>query len=628
MDFKIIILYEPEQIDVVLSHFGKEALIAEDNFRIIALNYEVALALRQRRIPHHSLQEYITMDSFHDLNKHALQFGHRWLSVPEMDFFQHSGIRLGEVRRLDLINYIVPILYYLEVMSSILDSYSDITQLYIPQSSQFIPSTAGPIASFAYRIPVDIAILFGKIKGIPVSVLPFNKQQFNKERMLSLRRRIVTFLFEQGLHVVNFIITITRPRQGLKIFVIDHWRNIRPFMRKMNNVELVMMERKEIKKMGWQQVWKKRARFVHREDFITSNIRKIAHNKQIEFRSAWQVFGDKPKFSEIFCYQGISYWPVIKPVFDYIVTKHAEQMICEIESIKRLLSHFSINRVLLRSSSKDHFYLTAKLASQLKIPSIELQHGLLDSETALWCFAPVRVDCFAAYGKLTKEILIRNYSDPQRIFEVGSSRFDRYLTQKPDKQSIEVLRTHLNIDPSFPVILLIVPAMINLIRPWIYTSFDVVEIFRRFRKLQHEIKGLQIIVKLRPTSIQEKFYREAAAEIFKKNAIITQYQDLKPLLQLSNVVVSPNSTIILEAMIIGKPVILYTIRGGASQFQLFERAGALRIARNLDELFSQTHSLIFDKNAQEQLIKNARIFLEKNYRFDGKSSARIIKLLR
>ncbi len=625
MDFEIIILYEPEQVEVALSCFNKRELATRDKLRIVALDYEVEIALRQRGIPYISLQEYFTSDSG-GLGRYALQISQKWFKAPEMDFFQHHNIGLLEVRGPDFVYYLKLILYYLEALSCVLDRHPNISKLWIPESSQFVPLTAGPVAPFAYKVPVDVAMLLGKARGISVSALPCNKQQFYKQRALSLRRRLITFFFERVLRIVNFLTNITRPPQELKLFVIDHWRNIGSFIRKMNNVELVMMERKEILKMG-RQFWKKRARFYHRKDFITPNIRKIAYDKQARFRSIWDGLSASPKFPEIFRHKDISFWPVVKQAVNHIITKDAEQMICEIESIKRLLKHFSINRILLRASFHDHFYVIAKLARQMGIPSLELQHGLENSES-VFGYSPDRVECFAAYGKLTKEIFINQRNDPQRIAKVGSPRFDRYIRQKSDRQTVETLRTRLNLDPSHPVILLIVPLVMAPVMSWTYNSYNIVEIFQSVRKAQKEMPELQVVLRPRSVGLREQFCQKVAAEIFKKDAIIAEYEDIKTLLTLSDVVVSSRSTVVLEAMIIGKPVILFTMKGGVAQFQLFEDAGALRIAHTAEEISTHIHSLIFNSKAREEMIKNASAFLKENYLFDGKSSARIVEILK
>jgi len=624
---RIILLYEPEQIDIVLSYLDKESPLRQEDLHIIALNYEVELILKERGISYYSIQNYLEPAEVKDPEDYAIKILQDWLNAAELDFFQYHGIRLLETRGRDvLMHYIRMILFYLNWMNCIFKKYSKINKIYIPQSSQFIPSTAGPVAPFTYRILVDVVMLFGKVKGISVSVLPLNKQQFSKGRMLSLRRRIVTFLFEQGLHISNFIITISRPPQKLKIFVIDHWRNIKPFIQKMDNVELVMMVRKEIKNMEWE-IWNKRVRFCHPKDFLTADIRKIACNKQMEFRSAWQAHGDNPKFSKTFYYQGISFWPVVKFLLDYLIMKDAERVICEIESIKRLLLHFSINRVLLRAAVKDEFYLTAKIASQLKIPSLEVQHGLVIPErVSLW--TPIKVDYLAVYGKLTREILVNNNNEPRRIVEVGSPRFDQYLIKKSSSNNTVRLRESLNINSSRPVVLIVAPGIMSPIEGAFFTSYELRDFFLAVAKLQDKLSDVQIIIKLRPTTLKEEFYRKLISEVFQKKVIVAQYENTGDLIDLSDVVLSYKSTVILEAMIFNKPVILFTLGKGTSGFQLSEKTGAIRIAYTLEELFAHTRSLISDEKARKDLVKNANAFLKKHYLFDGKSSDRIINLLK
>ena len=629
MKSEIILLYEPEQLDVVISYFGREKL-REGKLSIIALEYEVEILLKERGIPYNSIQKYLKIDNLKHIHKKASLFLGRLYRAPEMIFFQHSGIPLLENKGQHLLHYLKEILYYMEIINCIFDNYPNIKKLWVPQSkhNSFISPTSGPVAPFAYRIPIDITKLLGEKRSVSVSILPCNKRQLIRRRLRFAFRKGITFLLEQVLLIINFIITLARPPQKIKIFVIDHWRNIRFFIEKMDNIELVMMVRKEILKMGLRQVWEKRARFHHPKDFLTPEIRKTVRNKQEQFRSTWSALGDKPKFSEIFYYQNISFWPLIKHVLDDLILKDSRGVICEIESIKELLLHFSINRVLLRASAKDEFYLTAKVASQLKIPSIELQHGLVTPNRTFVYFSPVRVDYFVAYGKLTKKILIADDNDPRQIIEVGSPRFDSYLTKSYNQQSLEELRVKLKIDTSRPVILVIPPAVRNPIKSRDCNTYEAVEILRALAALGTAISGIQIILKLRPSNMNVRFYRKAAREIFKDNVIIAQYEDMKSLIYLSDVIVSCKSTVILEAMIIGKPVVLYMIRGGPSQFQLFKEGGAIRIAHTLKDLLPEVRSLIFKDELRKNLVRKAKEFLEKNYLFDGKSYLRVIKLLR
>ncbi len=582
--------------------------------------------LTRQGISFDSLREYLKPNSFHDNHDKASEFLRKLYDASELDFFKYSGIELLKVKGGYLLHYIKQILYCLELLECIFDAYPNIDKLWIPQSNIFSPKTAGPIAPFAVRALVDVVRLVGKQRRISVSILPYNKQQFNSKQTRLAIRQAATMLFEQALHFINFVTTLTRKPQELKIFVIDRWRSIKPFIEKMQNVELIMMERKEIKNMGWQ-VWRKRARFYHPKNFFNSSIQRIARDKQAEFRSQWQKLGSQPKFSEIFNYQDISFWSIIKQVCDDIIVEHSQDMVCEIEGIKQILNRFSINRVLLFTTTKDHFYITAKLASQLKIPSIELQHGLVGSETTFVYFSPIRASYFAAYGRLTKEILIRDSSnDPQRIIEVGSPRFDYYLT-KHDQQGLEILRARFKLDPTKFTVLFIPLAVRNPIKPRDCTSYEAIEKYQMLDKLRTGISGIQIILKLRPTNINTKFHRQAVAEILKDRVALAQYEDMKSLLYLSDLVISCKSTVSIEAMISGKPVILYMVRGKFFQFELFEKAGAIKIARNSDELLMHVRSLILDKKARENLINNANIFLKKYYQFDGKSSERIIDLL-
>lgn len=618
MKSKIILLYEPEQIKRILSCFGKDRLAKE--FSLIALEYDVESLLKQCNIPYFSLEEHLRPDSFSMTHANACDYVRKLYNFPGLNFLNYSDIPLLEVKGPYLLHYIKQILYYMEIMDCVLNNHTNVNEIIIPESYVFMPETAGRIASFTVKALEDVVKLVGKQKKIFVSVIPAKKKRATVTITRSLINRIVSFLFELAFFFVNQLISFFKKKKEIRIFVADHWRNVKPFIEKMNNVELVMMERKQIKAVGWK-IWKNRTRFYRPRDFINSEIKKIALEQQEVMHKKWLDLDTGFEFSKKFIYKGFSFWPLIHQILYNIIEYQAKDIISEIEGLSNLFTSLSINRILLRTSSKNHFYIASKLSFNLKIPSIELQHGLIDAERTFIYYSPVKVDYFASYGKLTKEILIRDNNDPQKIIEVGSPRFDNYLNVKPKSLS-------LTINPFFPVVLFIPPAARTSIKPRPFTSYDTAEIFQVLADLQQEIKGLQVILKLRPTSIKERFYMDLAKEIFKDNAIIAQYEDMKSLIYLSNVVVSCKSTVVLEAMIIGKPVIVFTtVRDPISQFQWFEKSNAIKVSRSLNQFLNISRSLINDQKAQKKLVENADVFLKKNYMFDGKSSSRISQIL-
>ena len=624
---EIIILYKLEQIDVVVSRFGKKKLLNQNVFRLLSLDYEIELALKKQGIPYESLREYFISNNFSPLTKEAIQHAGSFCLAPEIDFFQHRNIKLGEVVRQHTTNCIKEILYYLDVFNFIFETYSDIRHFWIPHLEPSVFS-AHSLNQFISQIPIKVGKLLGSIRNLTVSELSYINKQ-HTSTLVKIRKRIINSIRRALLRLINFTITFTRSPQKLKFLVVDKWSNIKPFISKMNDVELVMLQPEEIRNIKWQ-AWKKRIRFYYPNDFLTSEIKKIAKNKQSQFHSQYHLFGENPKFSEGFYYNQISFWPVLKDFLDDVVNHWAEEIIRQIECINQILFRFSFNSILLQTTTKPKFHITAKLAQQKKVPVIELQHSsIIDAEKSVDWYLPV--DYFVAYGDLTKRLFINHpQNTPQQIIELGSPRFDRYLLQQEfENKSLKSLRSDLNMDSSCPTILLIAPTTIGELGSWYFTSYDLKKFFQTLAKLKQEIPNARIIIKIRPdSSTRAEFYKKVIREQLPSDTIIAQHEDLQLLILVSDIVLSYKSTAVLEAMILGKPVVLFTIKEEPSLFKLFEEAGALRIAPTHEEVFNQIHSLILNKESCQKLVENANVFLQKHYQFDGKSSERMIDFLK
>lgn len=629
---EIVILYKPDQIDAILSRFNKESLLSQEKLRIIALDYEVEMALRKLSIPYQSLQEYLSPDSFSSLFKISARYIKEWYSSPEMDFFQHRSIKLAEAIKNHATNCVKEILYYLELFNILFNAYPKIQHLWIPHEVLSV-FPAHSLNQFASQIPIKAGKLLGDSRGIVVSGVPYASHHRQQQTLVKIRKRLASPIRRALLHLINFAITVTRPPQKLKLLVVDKWSNIEPFISKMNNVELVMMQPEEIRKAKWQ-AWKKRIRFYYPNDFLTSDIKKTAKEWQSQFLSQWQTLGDNPKFSEGFHYNQISFWPVFKQFLDGVICHWAEGIVRQIECINRIFSRFSFDWVLLRGTSKPKFYITAYLAKQHGISSLELQHASVLELAKPFFDYFLPVDYLAAYGKITKELFLANSQNPPKnIIEIGSPRFDRYFllqaAEDPQRQQLKNLSNYFNIKSSRPIVLIIAPPIVGQLEGWFLTSYDLITLFRKLTELQNEIQPKpQFIIKLRPHSSTREFYQKAVKEYLPQDTIIAQYEeDLASLLKLSDIIVSYESTAVLEAMIMKKPVVLFVINKEVSNFKLLRDAGALLLATDYDQIHNCIDSLLRGKEKREELVKNANTFLQNNYCFDGKSAERFIKLL-
>jgi len=624
----IVILYEIEHIEAVISYFGITELKEGNRLTLVPIDYEVELRLRSISIPFFSMKDYVSRSSLKERLIFVANLAKKFFKKPEMDFFEYSGIKLGRIIDYSLSEYLLRVLYYLDIFAFILDRFGDGYIIYMPKSAKIISKTVGQLAVFEVAAPVKIMSFLAKNGNFKIKIIPCESKKIMKNKLRVYVKSYLRSVFLLLLKALNKMIYLFRSDTNMKIFVSDYWWHIDYFMTKMDNIEITMMDRKEIKNAK-KYVWKYKMMFSHIGDYITFSGRKNARIKNEYCRERWQLLCEKPDFSREFFWYGVNFWEIVEPAYSHLIGSFSLKIMEAIEGAKELLKKQKINAAILRASisGQIHFPVLGLVAQKMNIPAIELQHGLeclkLFSLSAEKC-----ANIIASYGPLIKEELDDVNVAPLRVFETGSPRFDQYRKEIIKEDDKNNLSKKLGIYPSRPVLLYIAT---DIVFGQTHDTYSMLRVFNNLVSLLRKDKELQIIIKIRPGPFQEYFFKKSLKEIFNEKCIIAQYEDMHELLSISDVVLSSYSTVVLEAMILKKPVILVGVDTNErmlmeSHFLPYEKAGALKIARTEDDLFFFVRELLSHEGSKK-VIKMANNFLDNNFSFDGLSANRMVKLL-
>jgi glycosyltransferase involved in cell wall biosynthesis len=622
-DVSLLILYEMKHIDMVLAHFGTENLTKGGDFVIVPADYEIEVELKSRGIPHQSLKEYRPKSSLRDRIELSGRLMRHWHESPELSFFKYKGISVGAIVEYSLSEYLLRVLYYLDIFSYILDHSQNVHVVYVPESTVLLSPTVGQLAQFEIVAPRDILMLLGHVHNIEVQTIPLASRILAPRKARTVTRQLVRIGMMSAFRLYNGVISIFRRRDAMKIFVSDYWWHINSFVATMRNVEVTMMERKEIQNAK-PFLWSHRMRFNQAGDYITSAMRENAEGVRVGYETAWSALNDEMSFKKEFVYGGVSFWEIVKPAYDHLVTSFSRKVVESIDGTERLFQKQNIHAVILRASvsGQIHFSVLALVARKMGIPAIELQHGL-EYMDPISHSVRKSASVLASYGPLIERDLARANGSALKIVNIGSPRFDQYLNKVILEEKQEALRKKLGIDARHPVILFVAPDIV------IGQTFDTYDVVRTFETLSalRAVKDLQIIVKIRPGPERENFFKKVLRDTLGEKYILAQYENMQELFSISNAVISCFSTVALEAMIAQKPVILDGTNANdlmiiESHFLPYEKANAVRIARTGEELVLHASTLIVSKEAQK-LTSSAKEFLRKNYCFDGKASERM-----
>lgn len=618
---RIIIVYEPGQV-ADIARYLKET---NEPTQIIALTFWVERELTKKGITFHSLSKYSPPnENTGALLKMAQDFAREWYRLPELSFFEYKGIRLGEALEPGVDNYLQRVFYYLNHIEKVLRANAPIKEIVICHAGESVSRTAGAFALFEVRAPVDVVKFLAPQFDAIVRVL--KTPPTLKGSLLESQKS----WYSGFLKALNWIVVHSTHSRSIKIFASEYWRHIAPFITRMDDVEMVLMDRSEIKHIPLRYIFSRRIRFMHPLDAISAGVRRMSSTYATEFKNRWGTIEHSLIELVKKTSPALNWWPLIAEGLTYAATVYVERIIADAEAIESILRREKINRVLLRGSHsghQPHFFIAAHVASFLGIPSIELQHSIevVDPQTI---HSRLETTYLAAYGTGTRKIMVQNHHyASERIRPIGSPRFDNYMLRPALSPLVrnEQIGT-LKLIPEHPVIFVAFPAEIPDLYYVCFSSYECIEFLRNLRKIKDAIPNVQFILKFRAGSLTS-VYRQYIGEIFPDGGVyVAEYEDPFSLVLLSDIIFSGQSTLFYEGMIARKPVLLFPLKVDDASFRERHKKVSLLVPTP-DTLIATVRSLIEDRSFREKIINCEQTFLKEEYSFNGKASERLVEFL-
>ncbi len=278
----------------------------------------------------------------------------------------------------------------------------------------------------------------------------------------------------------------------------------------------------------------------------------------------------------------------------FLHRKRDEELIEYIELNKKIFERAKPKIVILFDNGTGLGRSAALSARKYNIPSICIQHGSIVMNPIS---TELTADVFAATGKIDKEYLVNMKADEDKIHVTGQPRFDTITKRSYNSKKIF---ESLDIDSESKIVTLA-------------TQPDFREkIIEILKEIRPQIKNkYNIIVKPHPDE-SESDYSEVESDEIK----IVKDIDLHELINASNSFVNVASTSALEALVLGKPIIVID-----SKYSNYTK-NLGNVVKNGKELHK---AIIKNAGKKNNISKKVEEFVFKS---DGRSSERIIKLMK
>ena len=373
---------------------------------------------------------------------------------------------------------------------------------------------------------------------------------------------------------------------------------------------------------------KSNCKLISKKDlFGKKDLKEIEESKQIFYEKIFNFWED-PNLNKIFKNNDLEFWAIIKNDLKEVFIKRINEYVESIFFAKKIFSKINISCILslYDIGETEKVFLESKNEN---CKSFLLEHGFSlffnDSKT----FATLRSydtfrDNIVVWSSQQKQFLISNYKiDSNKIFDIGSPRHDSLIKIKEKKKKKETIQV------------LIAPTPIVTLQ-----GFDTSDIHEKFEnviiklcKIFENLENVKMVFKLHPSQSGHNNEIKQIIQKYSKKIPIYLLNPISELIQESDVVItitpegwSP-STIILESMILQKPVMNIVLDEKMYEFDYIKQGAIIAIPHSAD-LKNEIKQILFDQELKKELLINSRIFVKKFLKNPGLASKKLADLMK
>lgn len=360
--------------------------------------------------------------------------------------------------------------------------------------------------------------------------------------------------------------------------------------------------------------------FVSFGDFITPDMGKRIDRKNNEIIKLWNNLKEDPKFRGIFKYKNEDLWEIIKEDLDLYFSIRFKWIMYYIETSNALLKRLNINLVATICDLMMNTRSVVMTANSKSIPTLLVQQGLQVDDSGRF-FLPLTCDKMALWGLSDKKYMEKFGVKGERLVVTGSSLHDNVSIKKISDRKGEELFEKLKLDKNKKTIMLASQAFEGL-----WGEKTIEEIIELLVTSLKDSADKQLIIKLHPRE-EDKMPKKIVERYNAKNVAITKKEfNIDDIINISDVMITINSTCIYDAILLNKPVITVNLIKLPEKAGYVESGACIGVYKKED--FENALNKALDKKFGKKLAIGRRRFIKEHfYKVDGKAGERIARLI-
>ena len=604
----------------ILQDINEEKLseLKEENADFIAFDYVSHKILAKNKIKHNLIDDYINENDRKEIFQFCSTCLKQYERSNESDLKFHNIDLVSIVDRNELHEFLMDLVPKIKALKKIIDKglydtifvSSDIYEIFsktkFKSNIKFLNKIEKNLLTLEkVDIPLNFEImetkftisrkkykmLKGNIEKTTTGLFRLRKNYENKKKIVLIEfdpeiyHDLLQEINKHGFQpvLVNFRKTATASLRSIR------------YLKKSNS--LIMLAEDWLKKSQFEEIKTARANFLYKIKNVTKN--KI--------------------FLPNFVYDEIDFNMTIQEKINNILIQRLDEYLAQILVAESIENADDVLGIITLNFSGE----TEKIFSRIKndIPVILLQHAFANYTKSISYF-DILDDYhlikhkIAVWGDIIKDYLIHVKAIPEnKIIVSGSPKYDSYSKIKKNKKNQKIMLVTLR-----PIITHMEGPRIELYEKYEKTLHKLIQISK-------DVENLQIIFKLHP---QQNISNQIIINMIKGNEgiKILQFEPIKELLADCDlhVNIAPDnfdaSSVILEAMMMGKPTLNIQLQKNEIEFE-FIKDNAIKSVYYDSNIERSVLDLI-SHHGTDELFSRSQNFLNKYMKNRGNAAKKLI----
>ena len=525
--------------------------IEDKNSLVITFDYESHQLLNKNNIKHEISDNYLNRLELETIQKKSYELV-EWFKEENLNELEYKGINVGSLIRVEFNYFLVPFLKNFVTIIKIYQKYNSAefrTSILLHEIVRTLTNNVKKLNKNSvtkeefYYDSITIPL---KIKNHSFS-FKLSKNRFLKLKNIS-EKSIHRFFGPKKLHM---------NKKSILLVEFDPVR-YRHFLSTSKNASSIMLYNRRRPTIwnsnSYNSIKKSKCRIVTLYDLMNKNLEINIKNGESSVEDKISSFLSNTDFLEAyFSIYEHSFWKIIEKKFKNLLKKRFIDSIKEIEIASKLLEKYQFSSIVVWSESGSTEQIIIKLAKKHSIPVVLFQHGLFfDDESKatnrmnkFQGVFPVDSDETIVWGHIEKNHQLKNGIKEEKIQVLGNPYYDR-IRNRPNPKT-----NHILLATSGPVIENSIDLTIETIEKNQATIKKICEVTTNLQK--------NFVIKLHP-SPDEFDPTSLAREINPRIKVHKTGEILKLIEDCDVFVVIDISTVILDAQLLGKPVICVQVK--------------------------------------------------------------------